>query len=200
MRLTTEERYQVVAAYTEKGWYTTQNRLTPEILKKVRQSVEEISRADHPGVVKEEGADVVRALHGCHQYNDVCAQLVRVPLLLDFADALVGEDVYVYQFKVNIKSAKEGKEWPWHQDFSFWAREDGMLRPDAVSLAINLDDVHEHNGPITVLSGSHSIGLVDSADDAEDVARMDWRESFSAKLPYTIPDERVQELARCHPS
>lgn len=200
MRLTDDERHKAVTAYTEKGWYIARDRLAPDMLEKVRQSVEEISRMARPEVVKEEGADLVRALHGCHRYNEVCAQLVRVPFLLDLVDALVGGDVYVYQFKVNIKSPREGKEWPWHQDYSFWSREDGMPRPDAVNIAINLDDVHELNGPLTVLSGSHTVGLVDSADEEEVLAGGDWHEHVSAKLTYTVPSERVERLARHHHS
>lgn len=198
MRLAADERRKAISAYHENGWYAANGKLDEGALKKVRKSVDVISRMVRPEVVKEDGADVVRALHGCHRYDEVCAQLVRVPLLLDFAHALVGEEVYVYQFKVNIKSPREGKEWPWHQDFSFWSREDGMLRADAVNIAINLDDVHEYNGPLTVLSGSHKTGLVDAADDVEAVTGSDWRKHVSAQLTYTVPDERVETLARQH--
>lgn len=200
MRVSIEERDEALAVYSEKGWYTTRDRLAPKALEKVQRSVVDISQMTRPEVINEAGSDVVRALHGCHRYDDTCAQLVRMPRLVDLAEAFLGEEVYVYQFKVNIKSAREGKEWPWHQDYAFWAREDGMPRADAVNIAINLDDVHELNGPLTVLSGSHTLGLVDSAGDAMAETGRNWHEHVSAKLTYTVPEDRVRELALHHSS
>ncbi|KWT56937.1 phytanoyl-CoA dioxygenase [Streptomyces albus subsp. albus] len=185
--------------YERSGWLAVADRLAPEALEKVRDSIAAISRTDRPEVVQEAGSDTVRALHGCHGYDDVCAQLVRHPLLLDLAEELVGDRVYVYQFKVNIKSPREGQQWPWHQDFAFWAHEDGMPAADAVNIAINLDEVHEHNGPLTVLTGSHRLGLIEAPEAARAVTGRDWHEHVSARLTHTVPDARVRELAADFP-
>jgi ectoine hydroxylase len=132
-------------------------------------------------------------------FDDVCAALVRHPRLVDLAEALVGDRVYVYQCKVNLKNPQVGRQWPWHQDFAFWSIEDGMPAPDAVNIAINLDEVHESNGPLTVLSGSHRLGIVRSPDAGEPVAGGDWRGHVSADLTHGMPGERAAELARDHP-
>lgn len=181
------------SAYADKGWFVAPDTLGPKALHKVRESIRAISGTARPEVVYEEGTRTVRALHGCHRYDEVCAELVRHPALLDLAEGLIGGPVYIYQFKVNIKSPHQGQEWPWHQDYAFWAHEDGMPTSDAVNIALNIDDVHEANGPLTVLSGSHRLGLVEAAGSEAKVGR-DWRDHVSAKLTYTVPEEDVKAL------
>ncbi|NJQ07476.1 phytanoyl-CoA dioxygenase [Streptomyces lonarensis] len=184
------------SAYEQRGWCAAPFELEPELLASVRSRVEAISRTARPEVVYEEGSDTVRALHGCHRYDEVCAALVRHPAVVRLAEELVGEPVYLYQFKVNIKGPREGQEWPWHQDFAFWAHEDGMPEPRAVNIAVNLDEVHPANGPLTVLSGSHRLGLVgDGAAESGD----DWRSHVSARLTHTVPEEVARALAVEHP-
>lgn len=152
---------------------------------------------DREEVVCEEDGTTVRALHGCHRFDDVCAELVRLPMLVDLAEAILGGDVYVYQFKVNIKGARHGEKWPWHQDFAFWKNEDGMPTDRAVNIAINLDEVHESNGPLRILAGTHKLGLIEPAQ-SPDKGDTDWREHVSANLTYTVSDEQVARLRESH--
>lgn len=141
----------------------------------------------------------VRALHGCHLFDDTCAWLVRHPRLLELAEALLDGPVYVYQFKVNMKSPLVGQRWPWHQDFAFWSVEDGMPAPDAVNIAINLDAVDDRNGPLTVLTGSQAKGLL--GEDGEPAGRRgNWRDHVSANLPHTVPDHQVRVLEATFPT
>ena len=183
--------------YIRDGWYTLPQRLDPAILANIRASIERISGMKREEVVCEEDGHTVRALHGCHRFDPVCAELVGLPLLLDLAEAIIGDKVYVYQFKVNIKGARNGEKWPWHQDFAFWKYEDGMPTDRAVNIAINLDEVHESNGPLQVLTGTHKLGLVDPG--SSDGHGGDWREHVSANLTYTVSDDSVARLKESHP-
>ncbi|MFI0418745.1 phytanoyl-CoA dioxygenase family protein [Spongiactinospora sp. 9N601] len=182
------------AAYDQYGWCELPCRFTDKAVGLLRERVNAISRERRPEVVLEKNSDVVRGLHGCHVFDDVCAALVRHPRLVALAEELVGGQVYVYQFKVNLKQAHEGAEWPWHQDYAFWGEEDGMPRPDAVNVAIPLDDVHEGNGPLVAIPGSHRLGLLDLP--AQAAARSDWQRHVSADLAYTVSEQRAEELAR----
>ncbi|MFF6877087.1 MULTISPECIES: phytanoyl-CoA dioxygenase family protein [unclassified Streptomyces] len=182
------------AAYEENGWFTAPTRLDAESVEKLRASVAEISRQDRPEVVHEKGSDAVRAIHGCHDFDDVCGRLVRLPALLGLAEHLLGEPVYVYQFKVNMKQPREGAAWPWHQDYAFWSREDGMPEDRAVNIAVLLDDTHEGNGPLRVVPGSHRSGLLDAGQGADGRSH-DWRNHVAADLEYTVPDTVAEELA-----
>ncbi len=183
--------------YIRDGWCTLPYRLEPAILSSIRASIERISEMEREEVVCEQDGRTVRALHGCHRFDPVCAELVGLPLLVDVAEALIAGEVYVYQFKVNIKSAGNGEKWPWHQDFAFWKYEDGMPTDRAVNIAINLDDVHESNGPLQVLTGTHKLGLADPGPG--DSNGGDWREHVSSNLTYTVSDDRVDRLKESHP-
>jgi ectoine hydroxylase len=191
-------RSEELSAYAEQGWFVAPERLGPDALAKVGARIRALCATARPEVVHEEGTRTVRALHGCHRYDEVCAELVRHPVLLDLAESVIGGPVYLYQFKVNIKSPRQGREWPWHQDYAFWAHEDGMPEPDAVTIALYLDDVHESNGPLTVLSGSHTLGLV-AAGGAATPPGGHWRDHVSARLTYTIPEDDIRDLAGTFP-
>ncbi|MER7277525.1 phytanoyl-CoA dioxygenase family protein [Dactylosporangium sp. NPDC000244] len=183
------------AAYTQAGWYAMPQRLPEPVIDRLRESVARISVQDRPEVVFEDGTQVVRALHGCHRFDEACAALTRLPVFVALAESLVGGPAYVYQFKVNLKQPFQGRAWPWHQDFAFWLREDGMPTPNAVNIAVFLDDVHAGNGPLTVIPGSHRLGLLDIDTAHRSANSQDWRRHVSADLEYTIDENRVAELA-----
>jgi ectoine hydroxylase len=160
----------------------------------LRETVDRLTESDRPELVREKDNRTIRAIHGCHRYDDVCSRLVRMPRLLDIARAVLGEDVYVYQFKVNLKQPREGAAWPWHQDFAFWHEEDGMPEPRAVNIAVFLDDVHDESGPLSLIPGSHTAGLYDLPDgDADGVG--DWTRHVSADLAYTVSDDTAAALS-----
>ncbi len=154
-----------------------------------------MSREIRPEVVLEADGKTVRAIHGCHLFDQVCARLVALPLLAGLAEELLEEPVYVYQFKVNLKQPHDGAAWPWHQDFAFWAKEDGMEKPHAVTVAVLLDDTHEANGPLQLLPGTHVLGLVEADGATAAEPSGDWRRHVSAALEHTVPTEKAEELA-----
>ncbi|WP_030238289.1 MULTISPECIES: phytanoyl-CoA dioxygenase family protein [unclassified Streptomyces] len=182
------------AAYDEDGWCPVPFRFDKAAVDLIREHVDSICQERRPEVVYEKGSDVVRAIHGCHAFDDVCAALVRHPRLVALAEALTGKSVYVYQFKVNLKQAQEGAAWPWHQDYAFWSEQDGMPSPAAVNIAVSLDDIHEENGPLVVVPGSHRLGLFDLPETGDD--KGDWRQHVSADLAYTVTADTAEALAR----
>ncbi|WP_079148533.1 phytanoyl-CoA dioxygenase family protein [Streptomyces agglomeratus] len=183
--------------YDPDGWCELPYRFTDKAVKLLKEAVAAISRERRPEVVYEKDSDTVRAIHGCHAFDDLCAALVRHPRLVALAEELTGKPVYVYQFKVNLKQAHEGAAWPWHQDYAFWSEEDGMPRPDAVNIAVSLDDIHEDNGPLIVIPGSHRMGLFD-VPEKSDGEGFTWQQHVSADLSYTVSEQRAEDLARKH--
>lgn len=183
------------AAYDREGWFTLPYRFADESVGLLRERVRSISEQRRPEVVQEEDSASVRAIHGCHAFDEVCAALARHPLFVGLAEGIVGSSVYVYQFKVNLKPAHEGAAWPWHQDFSFWNREDGMPRTDAVNIAVSLDDTHQENGPLIVIPGTHRSGLLDGAEQRPESDGSGWLQHVSKNLTYTVPDTTAKGLA-----
>ncbi|MDT0541705.1 phytanoyl-CoA dioxygenase family protein [Streptomyces lonegramiae] len=185
------------SAYRTHGWCEPPYRFSGEAVELIRDRVLAMSRERRPEVVHEQDSGIARAIHGCHAFDEVCAALVRLPYLVALAEEFLGGPAYAYQFKVNLKQAHEGAAWPWHQDFAFWHEEDGMPRPDAVNIAISLDDVHEGNGPLMAIPGSHRLGLLDLPEGrAENGAESDWRTHVSADLAYTVNGHRAESLIR----
>ena len=60
--------------------------------------------------------------------------------------------------KLNLKRAREGSEFPWHQDFPYWYVAAGHAAADVVTAIVFLDDATESNGAVRVIPGSHRNG------------------------------------------
>ena len=118
-----------------------------------------------PEIVREKDSDAVRTSFAAHTYNPAFAKLARHPRLVGPAVQILGEDVYMHQFKINGKQAFDGDVWQWHQDYGTWQADDDMPAPRAMNVAVYLDDVNEFNGPLYYIPGSHKDGKLDAAHD-----------------------------------
>lgn len=148
--------------------------------------------------VLEKGSSIVRSVYGSHQTNEVCHLLTRHSHLLQPAMQLLGGPVYVYQFKINAKVAFQGDVWEWHQDYIFWQREDGVPEPRLVTASIFLDEVHEFNGPLMIVPGSHQEGVIEpprigSVPEGYE-QNPDWIASLTADLKYSLDKDCLARL------
>ena len=115
--------------------------------------------------VREKGKDAVRTNFAAHLYSEPFARLARHPRMVGPVQELLGEQLYMHQFKINGKMAFEGDVWQWHQDYGTWLNDDRMPAERAMNVAIFLDDVSEYNGPLMFIPGSHKRGVVDAKHD-----------------------------------
>jgi ectoine hydroxylase len=115
--------------------------------------------------VREKGSDAVRTNFAAHLYSAPFARLARHPRLVLPVQDLLGEALYMHQFKINGKMAFEGDVWQWHQDFGTWQADDLMPAPRAMNIAVYLDDVNEFNGPLMFIPGSHKLGVLEAGHD-----------------------------------
>jgi ectoine hydroxylase len=90
--------------------------------------------------------------------------LARHKDIAETAQELLDGQVYVYQSKLNVKSAFDGDIWDWHQDYIYWQTEDAMPTARVITVALFLDDVTEFNSPIIVVPGSHCHGVLETHD------------------------------------
>jgi ectoine hydroxylase len=93
--------------------------------------------------VREKGSEAVRTNFAAHTYNDAYRRLGRHPRLIEPARQILGDDVYIHQFKINGKAAFDGDVWQWHQDYGTWFNDDDMPEPRAMNIAVFLEDVNE---------------------------------------------------------
>jgi ectoine hydroxylase len=115
--------------------------------------------------VREKDSDAVRTNFAAHLVSEPFARLARHPRMVEPVQDLLGEALYMHQFKINGKLAFEGDVWQWHQDYGTWKNDDLMPTERAMNVAIFLDDVNEFNGPLMFIPGSHRKGVIDAKHD-----------------------------------
>lgn len=187
--------------YQETGYCVLSNVIGAAAVQILREAADACSHdLNDPGLVTEEDGITVRGLHGTHLRNDSFAKLCRNAVLLDSAKRLLRQDVYVHQFKLNIKAAFVGDVWEWHQDMTFYHREDELPEPEFLTVAVFLDDVTEFNGPLTFIPCSHREGLVQARKNAitEHDQQSDWLSNTTAKLRYTTDRDILRHLVQKH--
>ena len=108
-----------------------------------------------PEVILEPNSNAVRSIFRPHALSERVADVVFDPRLVAIAQQILGTSVYVHQCHVNLKPAFTGKELFWHSDFETWHVEDGLPHMRAVSIAVNITENNEFNGPLMVIPGSH---------------------------------------------
>jgi hypothetical protein len=73
---------------------------------------------------------------------------------------LLGDEVYHYHHKMNMKEPYVGGAWEWHQDYGYWYN-NGCLFPDMASCMIAVDAATRENGCLQVIRGSHKMGRIE---------------------------------------
>jgi len=126
-----------------------------------------------------------RTAFAAHTYSEPFRCLGAHPRLIEPVMQILGEEVYMHQFKINAKAAFDGAVWQWHQDYGTWARDDLMPEPRAMNIALFIDEVTAANGPLLFIPGSHRRGVVEAGHDLETTSYPLW----------TLDREKVRELA-----
>ena len=134
--------------------------------------------------VREKGKEAVRTNFAAHLYSEPFARLARHPRMVEPVQDLLGEALYMHQFKINGKAAFDGDVWQWHQDYGTWLNDDQMPTERAMNVAIFLDDVSEYNGPLMFIPGSHKKGVVDAKHDVTTTSYPLW----------TVDNELIRQL------
>lgn len=162
MRLTAEQ----IAQYDRDGFLHFPEFFSAAEVDALRSEVARVGRIESELVVREGTAKVPKIMFRLHEPDGPTASpafhaAVRLPRTLGLAQQLLRDDeLYLHHTKVNIKAAIEGSIWPWHQDYGAWAN-DGIARPDMLTLMVGLDPASEINGCLYFLPGSHKRGRLD---------------------------------------
>ena len=161
MKLTPDQLTQ----FDRDGYLFFPGHFTAEETKNLTDAVPDLYAKREDYNVREKGKDAVRTNFAAHMYSEPFAKLARHPRMIEPVEGLLGEKLYMHQFKINGKMAFEGDVWQWHQDYGTWLNDDHMPTERAMNIAIFLDDVTEHNGPLMFIPGSHNKGVVEAKHD-----------------------------------
>jgi ectoine hydroxylase len=197
---TTEEE---LKTYDEKGFVLIPEYFSRSEIAVMRAELDSEFAEDSPRRVVEKDGNVVRSVYGSHRSNEVFRRLAYHPRLVEPAMQILGSQVYVYQFKINAKTAFTGDIWEWHQDYIFWLKEDGMPTERVVNAIVFLDEVTEFNGPLFVVPGSHKEGVFDipSREENEKLPEIykdnaAWITNLTADLKYSLNKEVITDLIK----
>ncbi|HWK03123.1 MAG TPA: phytanoyl-CoA dioxygenase family protein [Puia sp.] len=193
--------------YHENGFLFLENLLSSGEIDCIRKEAEEMAKVDGPQRILEKNG-AVRSIFAPESSSELFARIISLDRLVRPAMQLIGYDVYVHQSKINIKQALVGDCWEWHQDFTFWHKEDGMEKPDVVTAMIFLNDVTEFNAPMFLIPGSHKIGIVGDEGDRPNEISFDsewfrkyyestsYMSALTTNLKFTIDPELVSYWAK----
>jgi len=180
MKLTPEQR----AQFERDGYLFFPGHFSPEETKALTDAVPDLYSRREAFNVREKGSDAVRTNFAAHLISEPFARLARHPRMVGPVMDLFDEEVYMHQFKINGKMAFEGEVWQWHQDYGTWLNDDLMPTERAMNVAIFLDEVTEHNGPLMFIPGSHRKGVVDAKHDLTTTSYPLW----------TVDNELIAQL------
>jgi ectoine hydroxylase len=173
--------------FDEKGFLFFPSLFDASEIDSLTSQLEDLFAQDMVCNVREKGSKSVRTNFAAHNYNQAFARLSRHPRMIKPVEELFDESVYMHQFKVNAKAAFDGDVWQWHQDFGTWHADDHMAEPRAMNIAIFLDDVNEHNGPLMFIPGSHKKGVLEAGHDTETTSYPLW--TLDAETISSLVDE-----------
>ncbi len=187
---------ELVREFDERGFTLVEGAFSPEEVAAIRAEVTRLEGEDIPQRLLETDSSLIRAVYGVHELSPVLEHLTSDRRLVDLAEDLLRSPVYIHQTQVSPKKAFGGNTWPWHQDFLYWKRDDGMPTANALSAGILLDDVTELNGPMFVVEGTHRIDL--QAETSTHGAG--WEKTARIGDKYQISPERLSAIMDEHPT
>ena len=170
--------------FDTRGYLFMESLFTPDEVSVLKDAALNIYESDREEVWRE-SSGAPRTAFAAHTYDEAHKRLGAHPRLIEPVKQLLGEDVYMHQYKINAKAAFDGEVWQWHQDYGTWARDDGMPEPRAMNISVFLDDVTAANGPLLFIPGSHKKGVVEAGHDLETTSYPLW----------TLDRESVRSLA-----
>jgi hypothetical protein len=111
------------------------------------------------------GSKIVRVIEPVYQLHPLLEALVDDPRLVDPMIDLVGQEkIALWTAKLNLKSAREGSGFGWHQDSPYWVHDCNHvdLLPNVM---LAFDEATEANGCFRAIRGSHTKGCLPGTDN-----------------------------------
>lgn len=141
-------------AFDEQGYAVFPAAFSETEVALLRHEADGVFKLTRPEIWREKSG-APRTAYAAHRFSEAFALLARLPRLVEPVRQLLGEDVYLHQFKLNAKASFDGDVWQWHQDCGAWRRDDGMREARVVNIAVFLDEVMPMNGPLLLIPRSH---------------------------------------------
>ncbi|WP_135557583.1 phytanoyl-CoA dioxygenase family protein [Paenibacillus cymbidii] len=149
-----------VEQYRRDGFLFLDNLFSPEEVDCMAKALDGGRVAETADTTTDGSGKTVRQSIWFEVGDDVWSAVSTAPKLLHNIRLLMGEEVSFFHGKANLKEARTGGAWEWHQDYGYWYNE-GFLYPHMISAYVSIDPSTVQNGCLKVLRGSHRLGRLD---------------------------------------
>ena len=109
--------------YDERGFLAFHDLFSKDEVAALQRDAEFLAspKRGHPdaNVIEKDGA-TLRAAWSPEIDSPACAAAYRLPRILGRVQEIMGEDIYLYQSRLNYKRAHTGDVFQWHQDYQSW--------------------------------------------------------------------------------
>lgn len=175
--------------YIKNGWSFFENTIPESQL----PDFTELLKGEHTPIL--EGSQI-RSIYGFHRQENFNRWLKNQFFIRKVIEEILGDEVYIYQSKVNLKNTLDESVWPYHRDFPFWKYFDGFEKNEMLNVVIFLDDVSILDGPLKLLSSSQDDFLSREVNDASTSFSID--KSSSAELAFSFTDAEIKNYKEKH--
>ena len=148
----------MLGAYRRDGYVVISRLFAPDEIAILRAAAErDLPDAQILTKQDQDGNKVSLKIWG-HAGDDIYGIFSRNERVVNAAERVIGDEIYLYSAKMILKDAYEGGAWEWHQDYGYWYH-NGCLIPDMASCSIAVDRNTEENGCLQVMRASFRIIL-----------------------------------------
>ncbi|WP_440113021.1 phytanoyl-CoA dioxygenase family protein [Paenibacillus sp. QZ-Y1] len=195
MLLTPEQ----VESYNQQGYLFLESAIPKNILNKLNAEIPAVFAEDSPRRVFEKDNRTIRSIYAPHFTNNTFDQLKSYSRLLNPVMQLLNNEVYLHQYKINVKAGLAGEMWNWHQDYVYWEKEDGIAKPELINVSVYLDEVTEFNGPLAIIPGSHRLENMETVISGSEAESDEvWQNHLSVDLKYTLDKPLLRKLVNAY--
>ena len=164
MKITAQD----IKKFHKNGFLFFPQLFTKDEVKKLKLAVNRIIKIPGKNITPELNSNKVRMIHGAHDYDKTFSVLCKHPRLIEPAEQLLDDKVYMHQSRLNFNYGFGTGGFYWHQDYATWKEIDGLPEARALMIAIFIDDVSPVNGPLMFIPGSHLYGVLDDFEPVKD--------------------------------
>lgn len=152
-KLTAEE----VDQYHEQGYFLYGAVVAPEEIPILQAEAMRLWESSRKNFDSEASWNQNALLNGVHKESGLIRDIMYRSPLVDVMTQVIGANIKAASNQLVFKSPGDERPYDWHQDNGF-----GPLEPDTtISCWMALDDIHEQNGCLWIIPGSHKDGRLE---------------------------------------
>lgn len=145
-----------VRQYDRDGYFNYGQIIAPESVGELQEETDNLWQSSRKQFDSEASWNQNALLNGVHKESQIFRDIMYRSPLVDAMTKVIGANVKAASNQVVVKHPGDQRPYDWHQDNGF-----GPLEPETnVSCWMAIDDVHERNGCLWVIPGSHKAGRI----------------------------------------